>query len=102
MILRITWGRVRPGTWADYAEAYRETMLPRSGSIQGLRGRWLAHDLDDPDAGFAVSIWDSMDDIERYRSSEMFEQEIQAPLQDYFVDEFRTNHCEVDVVEEAD
>ena len=31
----------------------------------------------------------------------LFEQEVQAPLSGYFVDEFRTYHCEVDVVEDV-
>ncbi len=101
MIMRITWGKVQPGKWGEYAEAYRQVMLPRSKDIQGLRGRWLVHDLDEPDAGFAVSIWDGMDDIEAYQASEIFEQEIQAPLRGYFVDEFRTHHCEVDVIEDV-
>ena len=101
MIMRITWGKVRPGMWPEYAEAYRQTMEPISSGIQGLRGRWLAHDLDEADAGFAVSIWDSQADLDAYRSSELFEQQVQAPLSDYFVDEFRTYHCEVDVVEDV-
>ncbi len=101
MIMRITWGKVRAGQWPEYAEAYRRTMEPLSGDIQGLRGRWLVHDLDEADAGFAVSIWDSRVDLDAYQSSELFEQQVQAPLQGYFVDEFRTYHCEVDVVEDV-
>ena len=101
MIMRITWGKVRPGMWPEYAEAYRQTMEPISSGIQGLRGRWLVHDLDEADAGFAVSIWDSQEDLDAYRDSELFEAQVQAPLADYFVDEFRTYHCEVDVGEDV-
>ena len=75
MIMRITWGKVQPGMWPEYADAYRQTMEPISSGIQGLRGRWLAHDLDEADAGFAVSIWDSQADLDAYRSSELFEQQ---------------------------
>ena len=100
MIMRITWGKVQAGKWDEYRRAYEAVMLPRSRSIKGLRGRWLAQDRDDPDAGFAVSLWDSMEAIDAYRASPMFENEIQAPLQPFFVGEFRTNHCDVQVVEE--
>ncbi len=76
-------------------------MEPISSGIQGLRGRWLAHDRDEADAGFAVSIRNSQDDLDAYRTSELFEQEAQTPLADYFVDEFRTYDCEVDVGEDV-
>ena len=76
-------------------------MEPISADIGGLRGLRLVHDLQEADAGFAVSIWDSMEDLDAYRNSEVFEQSVQAPLQGYFVDEFRTYVCEVDVVEDV-
>ena len=101
MIMRITWGKVQPGKWPEYAEAWRGTMEPISSDISRLRGRWLVHDLEEANAGFAVSIWDSMEDLDAYRSSEVFEQRVQAPLPGYFVDEFRTYVCEVDVVEDV-
>ena len=43
----------------------------------------------------------SQADLDAYRSSELFEQQVQAPLSDNFVDEFRTYHCEVDIVEDV-
>ena len=43
MIMRITWGKLRAGTWQDYEQTYRATMAGKA--IPGLRGRWLAQDV---------------------------------------------------------
>ena len=50
MIMRITWGKLRPGTWAEYEQAYHATVAGKT--VPGLRGRWLAQDINDPDGGF--------------------------------------------------
>ena len=39
MIMRITWGKLRPGTWAAYEQAYHATVAGKT--VPGLRGRWL-------------------------------------------------------------
>ena len=54
MIMRITWGKLRAGTWNEYEQAYRATA---GKEVPGLRGRWLAQDVNDPDGGFAVSLY---------------------------------------------
>ena len=46
--------------------------------MPGLRGRWLAQDVHDPDGGFAVSVWDSLE-----------------AMQPFFVGEYTTYRCEV-------
>ena len=62
MIMRITWGKLRSGCWQEYEQAYRATVADTA--VPGLRGRWLAQDVHDPDGGFAVSVWDSLDAAE--------------------------------------
>jgi heme-degrading monooxygenase HmoA len=59
MIMRITWGKLRAGTWAEYEQAYHATVAGKT--VPGLRGRWLAQDVNDADGGFSVSLWDSLD-----------------------------------------
>jgi heme-degrading monooxygenase HmoA len=61
MILRMTWGKLRAGTWQEFEQAYRATVA--GTAVPGLRGRWLAQDVHDPNGGFAVSLWDSLDSI---------------------------------------
>ena len=56
MIMRMTWGKLRAGCWQEYERAYRATVADTA--VPGLRGRWLAQDVHDPDCGFAVSVWD--------------------------------------------
>jgi hypothetical protein len=40
---------------------YRSLLAGKA--IQGLRGRWLVQDVNDPDSGFAVSVWETLEDI---------------------------------------
>lgn len=94
MIIRITWGKLRPGSWADFERAYRDTVLTKGKSLKGLRGRWLAQDTGDTDTGFAVSLWDSASDMQAYEASPLY-REIMAPLQPFFVGEYKTYRCDV-------
>ena len=55
MMLRIIHGKLKPGTWDSYERAYKDVMA-KAGKIPGLRGRWLAHAVDDPDLNGALDI----------------------------------------------
>src|SRR5262249_26241586 len=55
MMLRIIHGKLKPGTWESYERAYKE-VTAKAGKIPGLKGRWLAHAVDDPDAGYTMSL----------------------------------------------
>jgi hypothetical protein len=59
MSIRITWGKVHPDIWDTYEQTYRATVVAKGKNVKGLRGRWLAQDAPDKDAGFAVSVWAS-------------------------------------------
>ena len=93
MIMRITWGKLRAGTWAEYEQAYHATVAGKT--VPGLRGRWLAQDVNDPDGGFSVSLWDSLDAMQAYEQSAVFTQEIQPTLQPFFAGEYTTYRCDV-------
>jgi heme-degrading monooxygenase HmoA len=93
MIMRITWGKLRAGCWQEYEQAYRATVAGKE--VPGLRGRWLAQDVNDPDGGFAVSVWESLDAMHAYEQSAVFKQEIQPKLQPFFVGEYTTYRCDV-------
>ena len=54
MIMRITWGKLRAGTWQEYEQASHATVAGKE--VPGLRGWWLAQDVNDPDGGFSVSV----------------------------------------------
>ena len=93
MIMRITWGKLRAGSWQEFEAAYQATVAGKD--VPGLRGRWLAQDVQDPDGGFAVSLWDSLDAMQAYEQSAVLRQEIQPRLQPFFVGEYTTYRCDV-------
>lgn len=100
MYMRIVWGKLRPGQWDHYEAAYRNVLRPGHENIRGLQGRWLARDLEDPDAGYSVSLWDSQEALARYEASEFFHHKVKPALQPFFADDFKAAHCEVRVREE--
>jgi heme-degrading monooxygenase HmoA len=100
MIMRITRGKLSPGTWSAFQEAYEATVVAKSVDIDGLRGRWLAQDVHDPEAGYAVSLWESLEEMRAYEQSAFYTQEILPALQPFFVGEFTTSSCAVQVTQE--
>lgn len=40
MIMRITWGKLRAGSWKEFEKTYHATVATKGRHIQGLRGRW--------------------------------------------------------------
>jgi len=94
MVIRITWGKLQAGKWADFERTYRANVVTKGKNIKGLKGRWLAQDSDDKDTGFAVSLWENMADMKAYEQSALY-REIMTPLQPFFVGEYKTSRCEV-------
>ena len=94
MVIRVTWGKLRAGSWNDFEKTYRENVLTKGKGLKGLRGRWLAQDGADKDTGFAVSLWDNVADMQAYEQSQLY-REIMAPLQPFFVGEYKTYRCDV-------
>lgn len=93
MIMRITWGKLRPGTWNEFEQAYHDKVAGKE--VEGLEGRWLAQDVEDPDGGFSVSLWDTMENLQAYERSELFQQQIIPSLRQFFGGSSTTYRCEV-------
>jgi heme-degrading monooxygenase HmoA len=93
MIMQITWGKLRAGTWQEYEQAYHATVAGQE--VPGRRGRWLAQDVNDPDGGFSVSVEDTPDAMQAYEQSAVFTQESQPTLQPFCVGEYTTYRCDV-------
>ena len=93
MIMRITWGKLRAGTWDEFEQAYHATVAGKE--VTGLQGRWLAQDVNDPDGGFSVSLWDTVENLQAYEQSELYQQQITSALQPFFAGEFTTYRCDV-------
>ena len=43
MLLRIIRGKLRPGTWIAFEQAYKSA-IASAGPVEGLRGRWLVQE----------------------------------------------------------
>ena len=99
MILRMTWGQLRAGCWQEYAQASRATVADTA--VPGLRGRWLAQDVHDPDGGFAVSVWDALEAMQASEQRAVFRQEMQPTLQPFVVGEYTTSRCDVKYAQEG-
>jgi len=95
MIMRMTWGKLRAGSWSDFEKTYRETVAAKGGKVKGLRGRWLLQDSQDKDTGFAVSLWDSAADMQAYEQSDLYRNEFAPALQPFFVGDYKTYRSEV-------
>ena len=75
MMLRIIHGKLKPGTWDSYERAYKEAVA-KAGKIPGLKGRWLAHADDDPDAGYTISLWENDAAMRAYENGEVLQNTI--------------------------
>src|SRR5437667_11528190 len=94
MIMRITWGKLRPGSWNDFAKTYQATVATKGRQIKGLRGRWLMQDSNDKDTGFAVSLWEGAPDIEAYGQADLCKKEFAPALRPSFVGDYNAYRCE--------
>jgi heme-degrading monooxygenase HmoA len=101
MMLRIIHGKLKPGTWDSYERAYKDVMA-KAGKIPGLRGRWLAHASDDPDAGYTMSLWENEAAMRAYESSDILQKTILPQLKPFFSGDYTTTRCEVRFAEEFD
>jgi heme-degrading monooxygenase HmoA len=100
MMLRIIHGKLKPGTWDSYERTYKDVM-GKAGKILGLRGRWLAHAMDDPDAGYTISLWENEAAMRAYESGDTLQKTI-LPQMKPFSGDYTTTRCEVRFAEEFD
>jgi len=99
MMLRIIHGKLKPGTWDAHERAYKD-VTAKAGKIPGLKGRWLAHAIDDPDAGYTMSLWENEAAMRAYENSEVLQNTILPQLKPFFSGEYTTTRCDVRVAEE--
>jgi hypothetical protein len=64
-------------------------------AVPSLRGRWLAEDVQEPNGGCAISLWDSLEAMQVYEQRAVFRREMQPTLQPFLVGASTTSRCEV-------
>ncbi len=92
MLLRIIRGKLKPKTWDAFELAYK-TAIANAGPIEGLRGRWLVQDVDDPDSGSTISLWATEEALRAYESSDLLKNAITANLAPFFSGDYETRIC---------
>ena len=100
MLLRIIRGKLKPGTWDAFEVAYRAA-ISNAGPIEGLCGRWLVQDLDDPDSGSTISLGKTDDAMQAYEKSDLLKNTITAKLAPFFSGQYETRKCRVRFAEGA-
>jgi heme-degrading monooxygenase HmoA len=91
MFMRITWAKLRPGAFEQHAAKHRE--LKRD--IEGLRARWLSRDVNDSDAIFAISLWQSLEAMRSWESSDFYTGVYLPALRRHMEGEHTVSVCEV-------
>jgi heme-degrading monooxygenase HmoA len=54
--------------------------MKKAGRIPGLKGRWLAHAVDDPDAGYTMSLWEDEAAMRAYEHGDILQKTILPQL----------------------
>ena len=93
MFIRMVWGKLRPGSWEEYERHYRER-LTTGASIKGLKERQLLRSTEDPDEGVSVSIWETLDDMRNYETSQ-FRQNVAREVEHLYRGEYWVRHFEI-------
>jgi heme-degrading monooxygenase HmoA len=92
MYMKISWGKIQPGQWSAFEAAYRNAV---DQPVSGLKGRWLARDVNDPDAGHSITLWDSIESLQNYENSDLYKKTVIPACQPFFVNEFTVKVSEV-------
>jgi heme-degrading monooxygenase HmoA len=66
MYTRMVRVRIAEGRWDEFLAAYLEHVDGRPDIEVGMVQRYIVRDVDDPDAGVLMSLWQTEDDMVRY------------------------------------
>lgn len=93
MHIRMVWGRLMRGKWAEYEQYFNERVLGSANpTVEGLRGRKLLRSSENPDEGISLSLWDSLEAMQKYEKSPQRQKSVKATehlhVGDYWVKKF--------------
>jgi heme-degrading monooxygenase HmoA len=90
MIMRVTWGKIKPGQWDRFEQLWNQHAQETTPS-EGLLARWLLRDGAQQDAGYALSLWQSAAAFEAYER----DRPRYPDMEECFVGQYVTTPCEV-------
>jgi heme-degrading monooxygenase HmoA len=94
MFMRITWGRIRQGKWEEYERRF-EKLAAEQRAVGGPRRRFLVRDLDEPDAGFAISLFDTEQEMRAWSNNPEARERTKTEMADLYIGDYRSRQCEV-------
>ena len=94
MIARVTWGKIKPGKWDEFARLWNE-YAAAAKNVAGSRGRVLLRDNGDKDSGYSISFWDSAADFAGHDRMHEDTHEIMQGIQECFVGQYVTTVTEI-------
>jgi heme-degrading monooxygenase HmoA len=94
MFMRISWGRIKEGQWEEYERRFKK-LADENSAVGGPKRRWLVRDLDEPDAGFAISSFETEDQMRAWAADPQARERVKQEMHDLYVGDYRVRNCEV-------
>ncbi len=78
----------------DYEGRYKK--LAEANVAQGgPKRRWLVRDIDEPDAGFAISLFETEDEMRNWANDPEARERVKKEMSELYVGDYRVRNCEV-------
>ena len=74
MYVRMVWGHLKPGSWAEYAGYYQDKVFPYNEKIDGLLERSILRGIDGDEEAVSLSVWRTAEDLRWYEGSNLRKQ----------------------------
>lgn len=87
MLMRITWGKVRPGLWDKFEETLKRAA---EHEMSGLIKRWMVRDTRDTSSMFIVTLWKDTESMDSPCTADFIN-----ALGPFFLGEYSASVCEV-------
>lgn len=94
-VMRIVWGKIKPGEWENYKAAYKKA-CEIAGPIEGLKGRWLVRDQSDEAAAYSITIWETTEALNNYAESDLVKNKLFPMLDPYYVGKYVSNISDIE------
>ncbi len=92
--LRLSWGKLIPGSWEQFEKHYNEKVAPKASTVKGLQIRALLPSSNIPDEGLSLTMWDSLDDMQNYERSGEIRDNV-SEVEHLFAGEYWIKHFEI-------
>jgi heme-degrading monooxygenase HmoA len=94
MIARVTWGKIKPGKWDEFARLWND-FATSTKDVPGSRGRVLLREDGNKDSGYSISFWDSAADFDAHERMHDDTHEKMEAIRACFVGQYVTTVTEL-------